>query len=232
MRVILASTAAFAALASSALAADLPTSKPAPAFVAPAAVPTWTGFYVGATAGWAWGQTNFFDFEKTNPFNIKGFSGGGEVGYNYQFGSNFVAGLEADFQSGPSGRFGPGNLGAQNGSSWTCASGPCVTDVDWFGTARGRLGYAVGNALIYGTGGLAYGQVNSHIENSSTFTVSNTNTGWTAGAGVEYRFTPAISVKAEYLYVNLGWTPEPLSMKSYTDFGVARIGLNYNFGGP
>jgi outer membrane immunogenic protein len=107
-----------------------------------------------------------------------------------------------------------------------------VTDVDWFGTARGRLGYAVGNALIYGTGGLAYGQVNSHIENSTTYTVSNTNTGWTAGAGVEYRFTSAISAKAEYLYVNLGWTPEPLSMKSYTDFGVARIGLNYTFGGP
>lgn len=117
MRAVFLSSIAFVALAGSALAADLPARKSPPVFASPSAAPTWTGFYVGLTAGGAWGQSKFFDFVVSNPFDIGGFSGGGELGYNLQFGGNFVAGLEADFQSGPSGKFGPGNLGQPNGAA-------------------------------------------------------------------------------------------------------------------
>ena len=105
-----------------------------------------------------------------------------------------------------------------------------MTDVNWYGTVRGRLGYAFNNVLVYGTGGLAYGGVDSRIENSSTYKVSSTNTGWTAGGGVEYMFAPNWSGKIEYLHIDLGWTPEPLSLKSETEFDVVRAGVNYHVG--
>jgi outer membrane immunogenic protein len=130
-----------------------------------------------------------------------------------------------------------------------------VTDkVDWFSTIRGRVGFAAGRALFYGTGGVAFGHVKSTttVQSLPVFIFPNplvgsadsTRVGWTAGAGFEYALGGNWSVKAEYLYVDLGklsynvvgtgvaagqvvWAPE-LS----TGFHVARIGLNYRFGGP
>ena len=109
--------------------------------------------------------------------------------------------------------------------------------IDWFGTVRGRLGFAVGNALVYGTGGFAYGNVNQHAVNGGDVFVSNTTqTGYAAGGGVEYKFTPAWSVKAEYQYIDfgsqkltdsVGLTTNPID----TNLQTARIGLNYRFGG-
>jgi outer membrane immunogenic protein len=84
-------------------------------------------------------------------------------------------------------------------------------DVDWFGTVRGKLGYAVGNWLIYGTGGLAYGRVDAsgtfvNVSNPRTWTgsVNTTRTGWTAGGGANYGLTPHCIVGIEYLFVDLG----------------------------
>ena len=109
--------------------------------------------------------------------------------------------------------------------------------IDWFGTARGRLGFAFGNALLYGTGGFAYGNVNQHAINGGDVFVSNTTqTGYAAGGGIEYKFTPILPLKAEYQYIDLGSakltdtfgnTTNPLD----TNFQTARVGLNYRFGG-
>ena len=107
MRALLLSTVAFATLAGSAFAADLPSRKEAPVYVAPAPAFSWTGFYIGGDIGAAWatttasptGSTENNYYGMSNPsLNTSGFMGGGYVGYNYQLNQNFVVGLEGDFQ--------------------------------------------------------------------------------------------------------------------------------------
>ena len=191
---------------------------------------TWTGFYIGATAGGGWGKTRFDDGAKSNSFDIDGFVGGITLGYNLRVRENLIAGIEADISSGVSGSFGPGNLGQPNGESWNCASGACETDVNWFGTVRGRIGYTFDNLLVYGTGGLAYGHVKSGIDNESSFQVSDTNVGWAAGGGIEYAFAPNWSAKAEFLHVDLGWTSQVNGFRSDAEFDVVRAGINYHLG--
>jgi outer membrane immunogenic protein len=168
-KILLASVALFG-FAGAASAADLPmrAAPPAPVF---SAVPvfTWTGFYVGVNAGYGWQDSNdgsVFVPGGTIPGvagggtivygddNGDGFVGGGQIGYNYQIGS-FVLGLEADLQWA--------DLGGNNGTALVpaafTAAGfiPAGTagGIDWFGTVRARAGVAVGQALIYATGGFA-----------------------------------------------------------------------------
>jgi outer membrane immunogenic protein len=193
---------------------------------------SWTGFYIGATAGGGWGESRFDDGSRSNPFDIDGFIAGGTIGYNFQFDRRWVVGIEADMSfSDISGSFGPGNLGQPNGSSWNCGSGPCRTDVDWFGTVRGRIGSTFGQSLLYATGGLAFGKVKSGIDNTTSFQSSDTNVGWTVGAGIEHSFSNNWSAKIEYLHVDLGWTATSNGFfKSDAEFDVVRAGLNYRFG--
>ena len=77
------------------------------------------------------------------------------------------------------------------------------TQSDWLATVRGRAGYAFDRILIYGTGGGAFGNVQAGVRRAGPFS-SSTQTGWTAGAGVEFAFTPNLTAKVEYLYVDLG----------------------------
>lgn len=191
----------------------------------------WTGGYVGLQAAYGWGDTRFDDGATSNWFDVDGFAGGLTAGYNVQFAGNWVAGIEADLSiSGVDGAFGPGNLGQPDGSSWGCGSDACTTDVDWYATARARLGYAFDNLLVYGTGGLAIGRVKSQIVDDLAFYVSDTNIGWSAGAGVEYALNQNWSVKAEYLHVDLGWTELANDFfKSETKFDTVRLGVNYRF---
>src|SRR5262249_119524 len=146
--------------------------------------------------------------------NSSGFFGGGQLGYNYQFNNNIVAGIEADFQwSGIEGNAMGATQVAANGALVGSASFDVGSEVEWFGTIRGRLGYAWDRALLYGTGGVAYGSVKSH----ATFSVSNgagplapltdtvsaskTQWGWTAGAGLQYALSRDWSFKTEYQYI-------------------------------
>ena len=135
---LIAPVAAVAALsASSAYAADLPYSPPPSnsAIYAPAPVYNWTGFYVGASAGWGWGDTTASTSSAFN-IGIDGGLAGGQIGYNYQLPNNFVLGVEGDLLwSGMSGSVSP------------C---PTVTQsLDWLGTIRGRVGYAMGDWMPY-----------------------------------------------------------------------------------
>jgi outer membrane immunogenic protein len=216
---LLAGAAALAIASSAASAADLPSRRAAPAPVI-AAVPvfTWTGLYVGVNAGYGW-NTNDDDvviggvvFEGDDE---GGFVGGAQIGYNYQVGS-FVFGVETDIQYA--------DLGGDNDF------GGILDDDDsdsWFGTVRARAGVAFDRALVYVTGGLAYGEVNNGFYGSD-----DVNVGWTIGAGVEYAFTDNLTLKVEGLYVNLEQDDDDLPAfvdSRETEFGVIRAGLNFKF---
>jgi outer membrane immunogenic protein len=226
MKSILLATTFLAAFATSAMAAKATTNLPAsPAY-------NWTGAYVGGQLGYSWGDSRFNDGASSNTFDIDGFLGGVTLGYNYQFNPHWVAGVETDFSFADiDGSFGPGNLGQPGGALWGCFPGSCVTEVKWFATARARLGYAFGNVLLYGTGGLAVGRVESQIENEPTYVVKDTNVGWAAGGGVEYAFNANWTAKLEYMHVDLGWTSrnEAEDFKSNARFDAVRVGLNYKF---
>jgi outer membrane immunogenic protein len=123
--------------------------------------------------------------------------------------------------------------------------------IDWFGTVRGRVGYAWNGFLLYATGGFAYGDVGTSISYADTlgFTANGSNTtmraGYAVGAGGEWAINPKWSVKLEYQYINLGrqtanateffaGAPTTFAVTSTTrdDFHTVRIGLNYRWGGP
>ena len=188
---------------------------------------TWTGFYFGGNAGYGWGSADtHFDplpdavtFVDLAPQSLspdpEGFIGGGQVGFNWQWNKWLVLGVEADFQGsdieGHDTRFGfPDITGSPNFAapdSFIFAH----ERMQWFGTARGRIGFApLCRLLLYATGGLAYGNVdysaNTNFDNGFTYPVrfSETNVGWTVGGGLEYAISHHWSVKAEYLYYDLG----------------------------
>jgi outer membrane immunogenic protein len=110
--------------------------------------------------------------------------------------------------------------------------GSCETKNDWLGTARARLGYAGWNNLLpYVTGGAAFGNIKGTVGGAS---VTKTNIGWTAGAGLEYAFLGAWSAKVEYLYADLGKATCPAGTCTFdTDVkfkaNLVRVGLNYRF---
>jgi outer membrane immunogenic protein len=201
-------------------AADLPRPYKAPAYVAPVYA-NWTGFYVGVNAGYGFGKSNW-DIPAVSP-SPKGFLGGLTLGYNYQTGM-WVWGLEGDL-----------DYAGLKGSA-DCAGGTCETKTNnWFGTARGRIGYAGwNNWLPYITGGAAF----ASIKATSPFgDASKTQIGWTAGAGVEYAMWSNWSVKLEYLYADLGkfdcgascsGIPGSTDNVSFTT-NIVRAGLNYRF---
>lgn len=152
-----------------------------------------------------------------------GVVGGGQIGYNFQFGPSFLVGVETDFQ---------GTSLGSGGGSWRGAN------LLWFGTARGRLGYLVmPTLLLYGTGGFAYGEV----QTAGWWNRFNSvGTGWTAGGGGEWMFMPNWSVKVEYLYTELsdfhqdngwGWNGAwgwDGGRRDYR-FHTVRAGLNWHF---
>lgn len=198
--------AAIVALAAGAAhAADLPRyNRPYSAPPAAYAVYSWVGPYIGFNVGYQWGGTT------NNPTDPSGIMGGVQAGYNFQF-NQFLLGVETDIQlSGAEDTFAP----------WKFSN-------PWFGTLRGRAGFAYNNILFYGTGGLAYGSVKGETFGLSE---SHTHLGWTAGLGLEVGFTQNWSAKMEYLYVDL-------TDKAYTITGtnnglesnVFRFGVNYRF---
>ncbi|HEV7256019.1 MAG TPA: outer membrane protein [Mesorhizobium sp.] len=241
MKKLLIAAALLAGASSTALAADAIVDIPE----APIAIVdtfTWTGFYVGLHAGYGFGDTeteyyigddafgNTAGFEPNQDYDIDGFLGGVQVGYNHQI-NNLVLGVEADFSFS--------NIEGESGDIFTTPGqegGFYTTDVDWFGTVRGRLGFAVDRTLFYGTGGFAYGQVeNSVVDFFEPGAVSedDVSTGWTAGGGVEHAFTDNVTVKVEYLYIDLGDQTISdggrRSVEFENQFHTVKLGFNYKF---
>ena len=193
--------------------------------IAPAPAPAydWTGFYLGANAGYGWqpdynvsitGSPLIESSQAfgTVPYHVGsnsngGFIGGGQVGYNWQS-SSLVIGIEADIQ-----------YSGMNGDGASCSFLGCDNvktsvsqDLNWFGTVRPRIGFAADQALFYATGGLIYGGVDDKA-NISEYAgsgrqvrgdSSSTQVGWTVGGGIEYAFANNWTGKVEYLYYDLG----------------------------
>jgi outer membrane immunogenic protein len=233
MRKIAATVAVMAVIGTPVLAADMALKAP-PAPVAPAW--SWTGFYLGAEAGYGWGTSNqsftLGGGGTVGNYNISGGEGGGTVGFNYQFDPHWVTGLEGDISGA--------NIKGTAGSSLSYACGDvCQSKVTWFDTFRGRLGYLVNNnVLLYGTGGVAYGRLETDDGVAVPGAIKSTvnRQGWTAGAGVEYGFAPHWSAKLEYLFADFKtftWTNAagcgPLNCTTFDRFNVVRAGINYNF---
>jgi outer membrane immunogenic protein len=211
-------------LTGSALAADLSWNSSTSPMYSPTPVTGWSGFYAGVNAGYGWGNVNR---ETSAGASIDNNTGGGvfgaQAGYNMDLGG-FVVGAEADLQWS-----GIGYSDDLGGGSTLKAS----TDV--FGTIRGRAGVGLGKVMPYVTGGFAAGRGSvSTTDNQNVVTSqSNTHTGWTVGAGLEAQATDNVSIKAEYLYVDLGTqTYSGLpggNINASQRFGVVRAGLNYKF---
>jgi outer membrane immunogenic protein len=194
---------ATAAAAGSAAAADLPRG-PAPYYVPPPnAVYNWTGLYAGLNLGYEWGKAT------NSSIDPSGVAGGGQVGYNWQSGQ-FVFGAETDIQiSGADDTFAPYKF-----------SNP------WFGSLRGRAGFAINNMLLYGTFGLAYGDLKAEFGGLSE---SKTLVGWAGGVGMEVGFTPNWSAKVEYLYMDLGNRSFSLTgVDNGLQASYLRLGVNYH----
>lgn len=245
--------------ASGALAADIPMKAPVAAPVMAPVAYSWTGFYIGAHAGYNWGRSRAVDVDGYNTvvgdawdFRTKGFVGGGQLGYNLQSGP-LVFGIEADL----------GYLNAKGSaaSPASCRFAACDTvgslDSDFYATARGRLGLAWGQWMIYGTGG--YFGLNTKTSVLDTCFAapcfpgitnaadSSFRHGWTAGGGIEVTLGSGWSIKGEYLYYDVGsktlsaplfFPPVAAPFATFrwdtrSDGNIVRLGINYRFGdGP
>ena len=203
---------------SNAFAADLPMN--APTYAPAPQHPLWTGFYAGVNVGGAWGSAG-------TPFSssdMTGFIGGGQLGYNWQV-DQVVFGIEGDLQGSSQ----------SVSASGVIAGIPFNVDqkVPWFGTVRGRLGYAAGSWLPYVTGGV--GWVSYQIDVSApggSVSDSTTKAAWTLGGGVEWMFVPQWSTKLEYLYMATGDTSVTLFGTAFTGHAqdnIVRAGVNYHF---
>ena len=269
MNKILLTAVLLGASSTFALAADLPSRRAPPVYVPPIMAPafTWTGMYAGINAGYAFdghaSYTNFAGpavpaFVRTN---ANGFTGGGQIGYNVQLGG----GIPVIGQLG--GVF--GNGGATGGLVVGVEADAAYTDLragfsdgftafrtrtDYVGTARGRVGYAFGDLLIFGTGGFAYGGVRSNIAGLGVAGGSDTiRTGYAYGGGLEYAIpttsfvnffhSSAVTLKAEFIHYDLGTSNFAVTngagvgynSRVKTEGNLVRAGINYKldlFGSP
>ena len=300
MNKFLIGAALVAATSTTALAADLPSRRAPPVFAPPIVAPafSWTGFYFGGTAGYAFdgeGQNSLIPNTATQANGIliasrpgflnnreNGFTGGGTIGYNFQLGGGLplLGSLGSGFGSIINGGLGPilGNGGAQGGfvagieadaaytdlrrtANYVGAVTGAVTndfnDTQFVGTVRGRLGYAFGDLLIFGTGGFAYGDVRTQSllfpgaapgNQAYAGAANSLRTGYAYGGGVEYAIpttsflnffkSSAVTVKAEFIHFDLGsqtlflantagGNGVPFTERVHTEGNLVRAGLNY-----
>jgi outer membrane immunogenic protein len=249
----------------------------------PVVIYDWTGFYIGGNLGYSWGRAStdgtetgtqgvsvFRTASGSGPVvvstlaptplsgrsNVNGVIGGGQAGYNWQRGT-WLFGLETDIQGS-----------GERGSSDVCTLAGCPpgstlftanSKLDWFGTARGRIGFLpTERVLLYATGGLAYGGLSASAP-LIPLSWGSTRAGWTVGAGAEVAIDNNWSVKLEYLYMDLGnfgggstssttvvnqpntprldfstvtTTTLASTFNSHFTDNILRVGFNYRFNAP
>lgn len=232
-------------------AADLPVKALPP----PVPICVWCGWYAGINLGGSWGNDPATYNQTGTPFTASatlhpsGGIGGVQAGYNWQQGS-FVFGLEGDLDA-------RNNSASVNGLmpfAGNLVDQVNITHTDnWLSTARGRVGWAVGNVLLYGTGGVAVGEVDHSytqivtINPAQSLTLSDavTRTGWTAGGGIDWMALRGVSFGIEYLHVDLGkstlvqptaivsgglnFPPSSTSFNNRSD--IVRGRVDFHFGG-
>jgi outer membrane immunogenic protein len=212
-------------------AADLPRPvyKAQPGLYNPAPIFTWTGFYVGAHAGYGWSKFDGTGTFGASSVNAKGFLGGAQLGYNYQI-NQFVVGVEGEY-------------------SWANVkydtplfAGTLTLKNDYFADVALRLGYAIDRTLIYGKVGAAWtrDKWDGNDGTGGTVTGNFSRHGWLLGAGVEYAFWNNWSAKLEYNYLMFGTimptltTTGTLTVAGTSDVKlnthIVKAGINYRFG--
>ena len=230
---LLLTSVAMGILSASALAADLPSAKGPAIYSVP--VFTWAGFYAGVNGGYAYSKMtttdqDYYDYGGSRDLTKSGFTAGGQLGYNFQMGA-FVYGLEADASYVGGSRKDVGNF-----NSFSSKAG-------FLGTVRGRVGLAMDRALLYVTGGLAYGNAKSgygyNNNNAVTATSGGTSVGYALGAGLEYAFSDHWTARVEGLYANLGSKTVSCNptycgtstarFKFENSSNLLRVGINYKF---
>jgi outer membrane immunogenic protein len=247
-------------LGAAAAAATFATAAPA------MAQEDWTGFYVGANAGLSWGDTSLdvdvgtgsgtitvppadvglINQTGSDDGNKTSFTGGVQAGYNYQSGS-FLFGIETDF-----GFFDLDQHRTNVYQSATLISPPITYALDqrvkteWIWTLRPRIGYVSGPWLVYATGGIATSKIklettfadNRVPQNVAVVNKDDTDTGWTGGLGGAYAFTPNMSVRGEWLYVDFGKTHKTVTgsngfvtvtPEAKVRANLIRLGVDYKF---
>lgn len=241
-------TLSLAPVCAPAFAADLATKYPIKALPTP--VFSWTGFYIGGNVGYGGGDPSGDGFATSagalagygvGSITSSGFIAGGQAGYNYQFANNVVVGLETDLQW--SGIKGQAALTTLTGAGALSNVANASAGVDYYGTIRARLGYAIDRFLPYVTGGVAYGRptFSGYAYDGAgvaSFSSAATNWGWTLGAGGEFAVTNNWTVKAEYMYVDLGSMDyafyDSVNATAYagsvdSKFHTMKAGINYKF---
>jgi outer membrane immunogenic protein len=258
MRSILLATTAVVALSGAALAADLPARIPtkAPIVAAPF---SWTGCYVGVHAGAGWARTKFTDVapeafiapagEEIDVNSRASFVGGGQVGCDYQFASNWVVGAAGDFSWA--------SIDGETNDPFFAGKTPGVplslhSRTDFLASATGRVGYAWDRYLIYAKGGAAWSHDKYQVNNfnctptifvSCNTSATETRSGWIAGGGLEWAFAPNWSALIEYNHYGFGTRglnftdPAQVNSPFFNGFNMklnvdlVKVGLNYRFGG-
>ena len=195
---LLATICVAACFAQAASAFDLNNITPAPA--KPQHKPDWAGFYfrnnsVGSDPWTVLTPSTGFAARPTNAQPASE-----SIGYNFQYG-NVILGLEGSLAAANfDGKFTAPSLAATAGGGWT-------PNMNWLGTVTAKVGYSAGEWMPYMRGGFAAADVGSPLQGAGpigSFTQGTTATGWTAGVGFEYQFSPKLSLGLEYLYTDLG----------------------------
>jgi len=237
-RTWLSSAAVMALLTTSGsvFAADMAIRKAPPPLPIP--IYNWTGFYIGGNLGGAWSNgtlTDNFTGAGISGNNNSGFIGGGQIGYNWQVSPNFVLGVEGMF----------------DGASFNSSNNQVVVlgdtihadlHTDWVSTLAARFGYAANNWLFYGKAGGGWVQNSatvSDLTRGTSVSVSNTNSGWLVGAGIEYGLTSNWTMKAEWDFLRLNsftnnadflgpaFVGDRFSLQR--DINMFTVGVNYKF---
>jgi outer membrane immunogenic protein len=251
-------------------AADMPVKAPVYTKAPPLAY-NWTGFYIGLNGGYSFGNSSTDYTTAALAFStsqsMDGWVFGGQAGYNWQVNQSWLIGIEADIQAtgqdgtatDPSVVVGPVCPFSFNAPTChtTTTTGSFEQKLPWLGTARLRLGVLPSDHwLLYATGGLAVGEVetNATVNTSTVFTglvtgtvaaataasSNTTRVGWTLGGGVEWALWDQWTAKLEYLYVDLGTIGNTitglgafslLTTSSHVTDNIVRVGVNYRFGG-
>ena len=249
LKKILLGVALLGAASTAALAADLPSRRAPPVYIAPPVpVFTWTGAYIGGNAGYAFDAKSTFNTTAGAgrtflQSKASGFTGGGQIGYNMQLGNTPFLGGFGGF-GGPAG--GGLVIGVEADAAYTdlktnsvFGGAPYNARTQFVGTARGRVGYAFGDLLVFGTGGFAYGGVKDSVGVASADKIA---TGYAYGGGVEYAIptasfvnffhSSAVTLKAEYLHYDLGTeslNSGRIGSRVKNDGNIVRGGINYKF---
>lgn len=231
----------------------------------------WTGFYAGIHGGYhwgasggsltllpdapAWGSPDYAQFQRSYDSGPDGALGGAQLGFNWRSGT-FIVGFEADISHLNADGRATYAADVTDGGSTLPFIAESRQEMDWFGTLRARIGitpFAEQRVLVYFTGGLAYGRVETdHSLEVAGFNAGygGSSSGWelggTVGGGLEWAMGGGWTLKAEYLYYDLGdrdvrgrafnLTPAPApefgtNMHYDLNGHIARVGVNYQLGG-